>query len=98
MANLTAAVIYYGRLINDPDALAPIRAEILGVFGNQDRGIPPAAVDEFEKAMATAGKSLKVLRFDAKHAFANPSSARYDQAAAERAFGEVRAFLAAQLK
>ncbi len=98
MSDLDAAVIYYGRLVTDPDALSKIEAKVLGVFGNLDRGIPPSAVDAFEKAMTEAGRDLKVLRYDANHAFANPSSARYDKAAATEAFTEVRAFLAAHLK
>ena len=44
---LDAAVIYYGRLVTDPTALEPIRARLLGVFGNEDQGIPPEVVDEF---------------------------------------------------
>ena len=50
----------------------------VGVFGNLDKGIPPASVDAFEAAMKAAGKDLKVQRYDANHAFANPSSGRYE--------------------
>ena len=98
LPDLKAAVIYYGRLVTDSAALSQINANVLGVFGNHDRGIPPSAVDAFEKAMADAGRSLRVLRFEANHAFANPSSARYDATSAEKAFGAVRAFLASNLK
>ena len=91
--DLDAAVVYYGRLVTDAGQLAGIKAPILGVFGNQDRGIPPSSVDAFEKAMKKAGKILELRRYDANHAFANPSSARYDQANASRAWREVRAFL-----
>ena len=94
LPKLDAAVIYYGRLVTDSDVLKGINANVLGVFGNLDRGIPPESVDAFEAAMKTAGRSLKVLRYDANHAFANPSSGRYDQASATKAFAEVQAFLA----
>lgn len=96
--DLDAAVIYYGRLETDPKVLAKIHAPVMGVFGNEDEGIPPAAVDAFAKAMNDAGKSLELYRYDAPHAFANPSSGNYDTQAAEDAFGHVRAFFAAHLR
>ena len=97
-ADLDAAVIYYGRLETDPKVLAKIEAPVLGVFGNQDKGIPPEAVDAFAKAMKDAGESLELRRYDAPHAFANPSSENYDTKAAEEAWTEVRAFFAKHLR
>lgn len=100
--DLDACVIYYGRLVTEPERLATIRAPILGIFGRQDRGIPPAAVAEFEAAIQAAdlpaGHVLRTMTLDAPHAFANPSSARYVPEAAEAAWREARAFLAARLK
>ena len=95
---LDAAVIYYGRLKTDPATLAAIKASILGVFGNQDAGIPPSTVDAFAKGLEAAGVEHRILRYDANHAFANPSSARYDAKSASEAWTEVRAFLAKELK
>ena len=97
-AKIDAAVIYYGRLITDPAVLKSIRSPILGVFGNQDTGIPPRVVDEFETALDRAGVKHEILRYDAPHAFANPSSARYVRAAAEDAWTKARAFLTRHLK
>jgi carboxymethylenebutenolidase len=48
--------------------------------------------------MKKAGKSLELHQFDANHAFANPSSARYDQDAAAQAWEHTRAFLARHLR
>lgn len=96
--DLDAAVIYYGRLDTDPKVLATIEAPVLGVFGNADEGIPPAAVDAFATAMEQAGESLELHRYDAPHAFANPSSANYDAKAAEDAWEHVRAFFAKHLR
>lgn len=95
---LSAAVVYYGRLETDPAVLAKIQAPVMGVFGNQDAGIPPAAVDGFAAAMKDAGKSLQVHRYDAQHAFANPSSGRYNPEAAEDAWVHARAFLGRHLR
>lgn len=96
--DLDAAVVYYGQLVTDPKALAPLKAPVMGVFGNADTGIPPASVDAFEAAMKKAGKSLELHRYDdAPHAFANPSSGRYVPAAAEDAWAHARSFLAEHL-
>ncbi|MCH9685267.1 MAG: dienelactone hydrolase family protein [Deltaproteobacteria bacterium] len=95
--DLDAAIVYYGMLETDPKALAPIQAPVMGVFGNQDAGIPPASVDAFDAAMKEAGKALTVHRYDAQHAFANPSSGRYNAEAAEDAWAHARAFLGEHL-
>jgi carboxymethylenebutenolidase len=95
---LDAAVIYYGHPITDAAALAKIQAPLLGVFANQDEAIPPDVVDGFAKAVDGAGKSLELHRYDAVHAFANPSNAKYDQKSAADAWNHVRAFLAKHLK
>ncbi len=94
---LDAAILYYGRLVSDPEQLAAIEAPILGIFGLRDAGIPPAAVDEFAAAMKAAGKTLTTVQYDADHAFANPSSGRYDAEHAASAWQRSRAFLAEQL-
>jgi carboxymethylenebutenolidase len=43
--------------------------------------------------MKSAGKSLSVNRYDADHAFANPSSPHYDEAAAKAARTVVTTYL-----
>ena len=94
---LDAAIMYYGRLINDVEQLAQMEAPLLGVFGNEDRGIPPASVEEFAAAMKKAGNDLTLRQYDANHAFANPSSGRYDAENAALAWRETRAFLCEKL-
>lgn len=95
---LDAAVIYYGHPVTDAAQLASIEAPLLGVFANQDQAIPPAVVDAFAKALEAAGKSIELHRYDAVHAFANPSNANYDQAAAAEAWAHTREFLAEHLR
>ena len=95
--DLDAAVIYYGRLVTEPKKLAGIGAPVLGIFADKDRGIPPTAVTEFAKAMKSAGKPLQLRRYDANHAFANPSSARYAKEHAADAWDRVRIFLGEHL-
>ena len=94
---LDAAIIYYGHLVTEPAKLKPINAKLLGVFGNEDGSIPPAAVAKFKDAIETAGKELHLRQYDAAHAFANPSSGSYDTENATQAWKESRSFLAASL-
>jgi carboxymethylenebutenolidase len=96
--DLDAAVMYYGSLVMDEAELAKIGAPLLGVFGDRDKSLPPQAVDEFVAAVQRAGKSIELHRYDAEHAFANPSGARYDSASAADAWTHVRAFFAEHLK
>lgn len=90
---LQGAIIYYGQLETDPAKLSAIKANVLGIFGNQDKGIPPETVDTFEAALKAAGVKAEIHRYDAEHAFANPSNPIYDEKAAADAWSRVLAFL-----
>ena len=85
-------------LVTDPDVLRRMEVPICGVFGNRDQGIPPPVVDAFAGALETADREFELHRFDAEHAFANPSSARYDPEASAEAWIQVRRFLTRHLK
>ncbi len=91
---LDGVIMYYGMLETDPAKLGVIKGRLLGMFGNQDKGIPPAEVDKFEAALKQAGVRAEIHRYDAPHAFANPSNPHYDQASAADAWSHVLAFLA----
>ena len=86
-------VMYYGRPETDINRLRTINCDVIGFFANKDQGIPPAAVDAFEKNMKEAGKSLAVNRYDAGHGFANPSNPVYNKVATEDAHTKTIAFL-----
>jgi carboxymethylenebutenolidase len=90
---LDGAIMYYGQLETDPGKLSAIHGKLLGVFGNQDKGIPPAAVDKFDAALTKAGVTHEIYRYDAPHAFANPSNPKYDEVSAGDAWQHVLAFL-----
>ena len=96
--DLDAAVVYYGRLVTDPEQLKAIHAPVLGIFGTKDKSIPPEAVEKFAAAMKAAGKELVLHSYEANHAFANPSGQNYDQENAAKAWAETRSFLAQHLK
>jgi carboxymethylenebutenolidase len=90
--DLDACVFYYGQPADEAE-LAKIQAPVLAVFGTKDRSISKEKVDAFEASMKRLGKDCRVLRYDAQHAFANPSGQNYDQTNAAAAWTEARAFL-----
>jgi carboxymethylenebutenolidase len=90
---VSACVVYYGMPETDIQRLKSLHAPVLGIFGEQDKGITPAKVKEFEAAMQKAGKTLTVKMYDADHAFANPSNPKHDTAATADAYRRTIAFL-----
>jgi carboxymethylenebutenolidase len=79
-APVDAAVVYYGNVRKTPEQLKTLNAPVLGHFGTLDKNINAEMVGGFEKAAAAAGKSqlVTVHWYEADHAFANPTGARYD--------------------
>ncbi|MXZ80696.1 MAG: dienelactone hydrolase family protein [Gammaproteobacteria bacterium] len=74
-----ATVIYYGNVKKEATDLASLQGPVLGHFATRDGWIDRDMVSGFETAMQSAGKSeLTVHWYEADHAFANPTSARYD--------------------
>jgi carboxymethylenebutenolidase len=91
--DVDATVIYYGRLITDPERLEALDSPVLGIFGSEDQGIPVETVREFEGALQALGKPVTIQVYEgADHAFANPSGTRYDEKAAADAWERTLAF------
>ncbi len=88
-------VMYYGKPEKEIERLKTLNCDVIGFFGNQDKGIPSTTVDAFEKNMKEAGKSLTVYRYEAGHGFANPSNPVYNKEATEDAHAKAIAFLKA---
>ncbi len=78
-------VMYYGMPVENPADLGPLEADVLGIFADKDKSINGEVVRKFKDNTSMAGKNLTVHTFDADHAFANPSSPRYNEAAATEA-------------
>ena len=92
-----AAVCFYGIPPKDFADPAKMRVPFQGHFANQDDWCTPAAVDELEKALKSAGIEHEIYRYDAAHAFANERSAAYDVACANQAWDRMAAFLKATI-
>ncbi|HAA11840.1 MAG TPA: dienelactone hydrolase, partial [Cytophagales bacterium] len=90
-------VIYYGRPEKDVERLKTLQTDVLGIFGTQDKGIPPSMVAEFEENMEAANQSLSVHNYDAGHGFANPSNPNHVEEAAEEAWELTLNFLSRRL-
>lgn len=96
---LDAAVIYYGSVIDDRDALATLQMPVLGNFAENDPIIPLDSVASFESTMRELGKDIDVKVYaGAQHAFSNPSGTAYNPEAAEDAWNRSMAFLARTLR
>jgi carboxymethylenebutenolidase len=75
---LSATVIYYGRLVTEPETLSKIQWPILGIFGDQDKSIPVESVNKFEEALNANGITNEIYIYKGVgHAFANPSGDNY---------------------
>lgn len=88
-----ACVMYYGMPEKDLEKLKTLTPAVLFIHAQKDKWINDEVVSTFEQNMQQAGKKLTVARFDADHAFANPSSARFNEASAKQARETVRKFL-----
>ncbi|MCW1843590.1 dienelactone hydrolase family protein [Prosthecomicrobium hirschii] len=90
-----ATVVYYGNVKKTAAELKPLKGPVLGHFGTLDKSINADMVAGFEKSMREAGKAdiLTVYWYEADHAFANPTGARYDAEDAALAWERTLFFL-----
>lgn len=88
-----ATVVYYGRVERIADDLKALKGPVLGHFAEADQWINKDMVAGFEANMKQAGKPLDVHWYSADHAFANPTSARYDQEDAQTSWQRTLEFL-----
>jgi carboxymethylenebutenolidase len=101
---IKACAMCYGAVITDADMLKPLNATVLGIFGKEDRGIPPAQVEKFEAALKNAGKNIEAIKeFDAGHGFMRPGNPGaknpvYREAETRQAWEDVDKFFAKTLQ
>ena len=96
--DVSATVIYYGLPVTDVAQLKTLRGPVLGIWAKKDGWITPEKVAAFDKALTEAHVKHSFHSFDADHAFANPTGARYNPPAAAEANALTEKFLAAALK
>lgn len=91
---LASTVIYYGRLVTDPQELSKIKWPVLGIFGDQDDSIPVENVTSFKAALDSIGIPNEIYIYEGVgHAFANPSGDNYAPEQTADAWQKMLAFL-----
>ena len=96
---LAATILYYGTpLVTDKGNLSKINWPVLGIFGDQDRGIPVEKVNQFKAALEEDGITNEIHIYPGVgHAFANPSGANYAPKETQDAWQKTLSFLRTHL-
>jgi carboxymethylenebutenolidase len=102
-SQLKASVAFYGSLIDPPNTVWPkspmqlvseMKAPVLGLYGADDQGIPPAQVEQMKAALAAANKPAEFHIFPgAPHGFHADYRPSYRKEAAEAAWSEMQSWL-----
>ena len=92
-APVDATVVYYGNVKKSAREVATLHGPVLGHYATEDQWIDANMVAGFEASMQEAGKTVTSHWYEAKHGFANPTTARYDEADADLAWKRTIAFL-----
>ncbi len=97
---LKAVAINYGSVPSDEADARKIRAQVLGIFGGKDKGIPVDSVRKFEAQMKKLGRPVEVVIYpEAGHAFENPNNKQgYRADDAADAWRRIVAFFGRALK
>jgi carboxymethylenebutenolidase len=105
-----AAIFYGGGMLPRPDAPADaprlldqtvdgLNVPLIGFWGNDDGGIPPAVVDQIEATLNAKGKNSVHHRYDgAGHGFFCEVRGSYNEAAAKDAWPKTLDFFRSNLK
>jgi carboxymethylenebutenolidase len=91
-------VMYYGMPVEKAEELAPLQADVLGLFAKKDKWINEEVIGKFETLAKATGKKVETHWFNADHAFANPSSEHYKEGEAKEANKLALDFLKKKLK
>ncbi|MDZ4680138.1 MAG: dienelactone hydrolase family protein [Saprospiraceae bacterium] len=90
-------VMYYGMPLEKAAELAPLQADVLGIFAVKDAWITPKVVTNFQNLAKATNKKVEIHSFDADHAFANPSNPNYDKINSDKANALALEFLKKKL-
>jgi len=106
---IKAAVVWYGRLVGQHSALTPrqpidivdqLHAPVLGLYGEQDKGIPLDTVDKMKAALKEGNAAAKASTIhvypDAGHAFLADYRPSYRQGPSEDGWKRCLAWFKAQ--
>lgn len=101
-ASLKAGVSFYGSLMDRPSAAMPknafelateVKAPVLGLYGAEDKGIPPDQVEAMKERLEAAGKEVKFKIYPgAGHGFFADYRQSYREEAARDAWMSMQAW------
>jgi carboxymethylenebutenolidase len=83
--NAVGCVMYYGFPEKDLNKVKQIKADVLYVYGTQDKFIKRLDVDALGKRITNLGYQFQLESYNADHAFANPSNPKYNKMATAQA-------------
>lgn len=89
---VAATIIAYSRMVTDVEKLKTLSGPVLAIYAKQERTWPKKQED-FEAAMAHAGKKTHGVAYDAAHGFTNPTSPRYDMESEQAAWETIVQFI-----
>lgn len=91
--------VYYGRNPNPIDQVANLSCPMLGIYGKEDRGIPPSEVERLRAALTRYEKKADIHIYPkAGHAFFNDECPSYAPEAAKDAWSCTPDFFRANLQ
>jgi carboxymethylenebutenolidase len=94
-----ACVVFYGIHPNITPDLPSLAAPVLGIFGDKDPMVTPAAVGALDRRLTELGKRHTFHSYPAGHAFFNDERPEaYDPIAARDAWQKTLAFLRSELQ
>ena len=97
-ADVQATVIFYGKVETTREALAPLKAPLLGIFAGRDAGIPKDDVNKFQAALKASGKdALIILNEGLGHGFMNEERADFEAEYNKDSWIRLRKWLGAKL-
>jgi carboxymethylenebutenolidase len=98
-SDVDAVAVFYGRNPDPIDQVQNISAPLLGVYGDQDQGIPVSEVGRLQEALNQHGKQNEIHVYEgAGHAFFNDTHGTYKADAASDAWGKTIDFFTRNLK
>lgn len=94
--SVAATIFYYCRILSEPALIASLQGPVLGLFSETERTWPEKQ-EQWQAAMAAAGKVYESHSYAADHGFVNPESPRFDAEATEQSWQAVVDFLKRRL-
>lgn len=96
---LAATAIFYGQIISDPDQLAALSGEVLGIFGGADQSIPLEEVDALGRGLEEAGIPHEITVYEGQpHAFVHSAEEIAQGGPQQEAWQQLLTFLQRTLK